>query len=791
MKKYFLPLIAASIILSAPLAVSAATPQELNKQYNDIRTTIRQRKYTDAVQAADAVLADKELSPKDRARFLALAAEASANQGASQYAAARAYYEKIIEDAAIDNTAKIDAINGLADAYIKSLTGQYLDRMDLAPAHNTLNRALQLPELKAEERALALLNIGRLYDREDKNQEAIDTYLQIQKLDVSDATKDKAWQAIIDVYVKEVLFDDDATAREATQNAVTIAQKQGFDLLSLYNRMGDFNAAKELLLKVLDDPQSTDAQRWAAFSQLPCFTRSSGLGRVDGRSNPVEFRALLREIQEVSSKYLPGLLEADPSRGSILLTTFKEAPVSPNIFYYSTNASPDYVAWAGAILSHVPKLSDKDYILVKQKYGDALAAQGDIGQIVPELQGTAEDARVDESTKFWAKLASASLVPRGRSISEIVGEQKTLSEKEKAQAILDAAQTVLLAGKDSGAQNLYEAYKKIVPDLPTATIKSTFMEQAPTDVGSWMNSEQVKSGKNRAQFDRPYGDNLKLLQETDANVERAATSESKNAGDRNTDFYVATDSQGIHFFIYAHDEHAQKVQDGLLRGSEFETYFAPGENQPYYWLMPKLPNTPARFSASSFVTMYPNANWRMPSTEDGTFRSDVRRVKDGFGITMSFSWELFYDKLPRNGTKWRFESIRWTRSGGFSFAGSQSVHNPSSWGDIVFDNLTPQNITAIKRAIIFSAVQKYQEAKRVTSPVMRWNDAELGDPAFYQRDVAPLLARLDGYAARTKEQMTDADIEDIFQNAVPGWMELEHNVDGMRAQYLKNKMLAK
>lgn len=732
MKKYFLPLIITSVICSAPLAFAAQT-------------------------------------------------------GTSSYIAAKSRYEKIINDAAIDNTTKIGAINDLSNAYIQSLTGQYLDKMDLSPAHDILNRALQLPDLKPEERALALLNIGKLYDREDNDKDALNTYQKIQKLNVSDATKHKTWQATIDVYVKEVLFDDNAAA---AKNAVSIAQKQGFDLVSLYDQMGDFNTVKVLLLKVLDNPQSTDAQRWKAFSGLPCFTRTTGPGSISGRSNPAEFRAMLREIQDVSTKYLPSLIKADPSRARILLTTFKGTPVSPNVFYYPTNANPNYVAWAGALLSQTPGLSTKDYDFVKQKYGNALAALGDIGQVVPELQGAAEDVRVAESKRFWAKLASASLVPHGRNIDEIIREQKVLSEKEKAQAILDAAQTVLLAGNDNRAQDLYDAYKKIVPDLPTATIKSTFMEHAPDDVGSWMNSAQVKNGINRAKFDRPYGDNLKLLQETDANANRAAATGSKNTGDHDTDFYVATDAQGIHFFIYAHDEHAQEVQDGLLNGSSFETYFAPGENQPYYWVMPRLPNTPATIDAASFKTMYPNARWRTPSVEDGTFRNEIRRVKDGFGISLFFSWDVFYDKLPQNGTKWKFESIRWTRSGGFSFAGSQSVHNPSSWGDIIFDNLTLQNQNAIKRAIIFDALQKYQDAKKITSPVMRWNDAELGDPAFYQSQVAPLLARLDKYAEKVNQNMTAADVDDIFQNAVPDWMEINFRVAALRTRYLMQKELA-
>jgi hypothetical protein len=153
------------------------------------------------------------------------------------------------------------------------------------------------------------------------------------------------------------------------------------------------------------------------------------------------------------------------------------------------------------------------------------------------------------------------------------------------------------------------------------------------------------------------------------------------------------------------------------------------------------------------------------------------------------SWDTFYDKLPHNGDKWQFEAFRWTRSGGFSFGGSESVHNRSSFGDIVFSGLTPERISAIKRAIVFKAVAKYRAAKGITQPVGNWADPETGDPAFYQTKVEPLLTTLDAYAGKANKDMSAADVETLFREAVPGWMELEYRVAALRAQYLKAKLL--
>jgi hypothetical protein len=439
-----------------------------------------------------------------------------------------------------------------------------------------------------------------------------------------------------------------------------------------------------------------------------------------------------------------------------------------------------------------PKLSDNDCAFVKQKQSNALIALGDISQANAELQSIVTDQRVDASTRFWAQLSLAGLASNDSDIPKLVKQETGLDKKTKAEIIIDAAQTVLLTGNDDVANKLYSVYEGMLPQLPTATIDCAFTPNAPSDVGSWLASPLLNDAKSSAKLDRPYGDNLKALVETDAATSgRNAGTSDKSTGDTDTDFHIACDAQGIHFFFDAHDTHAQEVLDGLLSGGSFETYLAPGKNQAYYTFIPRLPNGTISTAPGAFITMYPNSGFRLPSTEEGTLRNSVLPTKDGFGVSLFLSWELFYDKLPADGTKWQFESIRWTRSGGRSFAGSQSVHNRSSWGDIIFSGMTPENLTAIKRAIIFKAVAKYRDAKKITSPAGRWADAELGDPAFYQGKVAPLLVSLDDYADKVNEKMTPSDVETIFTEAVPGWMEIDYRMAALRKQYLEAKLFAK
>lgn len=772
MKRYFPIFLAAALIISTPFIASAATP--LDELYKTIQTEIREKNFGDAVTKARQALDDKTLSPKDKARFLNAAADASMKQSPTQYAQAKDFYEQIVADSTISNSDKINALNNLANAYISTLAGQYLDRMDLTPANEAVARALKLPNLTAEEQAAALKNIGNLYAREDNIDQAIAAYQQITTLDVSERTKNDAWHSIADIYMQQ----------GANDKAVALYRSHNFDLISLYKQLGEYDKATQLLTQTLDNSQLADKDRWSAFTKLPCWRR------VSGRNTPIAFLENLDNIQQLSAKYLPDFLAADPNRASVLLPSFKSVPVFRNSFYDRDIANPSYVAWAAPFLLKAPKLSDKDYALVKTKYINALAALNETKSVADETSNMQHDPRLDKPTQFWAKITNIAFTSKTADAVKAAQAEKALPEKDKAQAILDSAQTALQADNNTTARGLYAAYENLFAPQPQAVIKSTFMDKAPFDVGSWLASPLLKNKNDEAKLDRPYGDNLQFLLATDSsttgrNIDAAST---KSTGDTDTDFHIACDAQGVSFFFNAHDSHAREVLDGLVRGGSIEMYLAPGKDQAYLTYLPRWPSGEL---AANFMTMYPNANFRAPSTEDNTLRYSILPTENGFAVSLFLSWESFYDKLPTDGTKWQFEAIRWTRAGGLSFAGSQSVHNRSSWGDIVFNGLTDKNLTAIKRNILFKALAKYNAAIKITGDAGRWANPELGDPAFYQQDIVPLLRRWEQYASKVNDQMTDADIKVLFQQAVPDWMEINYRIAALRRQYLMDQEMGK
>jgi hypothetical protein len=315
------------------------------------------------------------------------------------------------------------------------------------------------------------------------------------------------------------------------------------------------------------------------------------------------------------------------------------------------------------------------------------------------------------------------------------------------------------------------------------------VEKAPIDVGAWLVSPWTKNPKRAGRLNRPYGDNLKLLLETDSAVT------SRNIGpdaggdadaENRTDFHALCDTEGVHLFFMAWDPKAAEVVNGFATGGSYEGYLAPGRYQPYTFFSIDLPGGHLN---DQFLTMYPNRFFRPASSKSGTVKTETHAVEGGFATTLFFSWEAFYDRLPGEGDAWAFENIRWTRAGGRSFGGSESVHNPSSWGDLVFTGLSPENRRVIKRRLVIKAAASYTRMKRdPAGPVSWWSDRDLGDPEFYDKALRPLVERLDALARQVSGGMTPEQVEMLFEQAVPGWLELPHLAAGLRRDYLAAKL---
>ena len=104
--------------------------------------------------------------------------------------------------------------------------------------------------------------------------------------------------------------------------------------------------------------------------------------------------------------------------------------------------------------------------------------------------------------------------------------------------------------------------------------------------------------------------------------------------------------------------------------------------------------------------------------------------------------------------------------------------------------MTKEQLRKIKRQIIFHARQEYLASKKLPNgPVDFWMDDVIGDPEFYHSKIKPLVEQLDAFLPKVSVSMSDADVDQVFQEAVPGWKELAYIVSAMRAKYLREQML--
>lgn len=742
------------LAFAMPLHAQPAT----NKAFTEIQQKLRQRQHAEAIAQAEQVLAAADLSPADRARFLKIAGEAHLARGGTEaLAAASACHERIITDATIANAAKVEALRNIADIQIAGLGGLELHQMDLAPAHATLERALVINGLSADDRAAALINIGNLHRREDKHAQARAAYEQVLQLKAGDRAIRNARQLIADTFAAEGDLD----------RAVAIYREHQFDLITFFEQRGRRELQHEECMRVLADESATEAARWNAFRRLPAWHPNS---------------RDLTAIRQACDQHLAAFAQKDPARLLVLLPTFKKADV---------DLETAFVEWAAALLLGAPRLSDGDYNLILTGRINALALQGRSQEVADAAKAMAEDARVTPSNRLWADLIFSTQANGTPAVIEAaIRRHDGLAAKEKSEALLAAGRTALRSRQEPLARLLLDAHRALLVQTGRAEIVCAFVAEAPSDIGGWLASPLLKDARGKAALDRPYGDNISFLVETDSAMtgrEAAAQSDTMD-DDSRTDFHIACDREGLHLFFKAHDTQVAQVVTGTVRGGGFEMYLAPGNHQAYYTLLTTLPK--GDFKPDMFLTSYPNRQHRTPTAESGTFRSQTRPIDNAIATYLFFAWETFYDKLPVTGTRWQFDAIRWTRAGGFSFGGSKSVHNRSSWGDIVFADMTDEHLAAIKRAIIPRAIAKYRQAKQVTRPVGNWADPDLGDVTFHEQVVAPLLKRLDEFVIRAGKGMTDDDVRDIFEHAVPGWMELDHHVAAARARYLEERLLA-
>ena len=307
-----------------------------------------------------------------------------------------------------------------------------------------------------------------------------------------------------------------------------------------------------------------------------------------------------------------------------------------------------------------------------------------------------------------------------------------------------------------------------------------FVDRDISGVSDWRDIEAEE-----AHYDRKFGSPTELMS-TDV------TTGGRNVTDTDRGKYAASmrlvaNRWGLHFLFTSKTDKAREIEAHRAFAGNFEAYLAPGKNKPYVCLM--TDDGEGRWRI--FNTAYDAIGQQSIDAKDpDRVRCSSAVTDDGFQTQLSLSWENFVNDLPRDGTVWDFENLRWG-SGGGSWNGLKTIHGRSSWGELVF-SLAPEERAKIVRRVADGAYFRFkrecvktQRIDRYEGCARHWRDPYVGDPAFYEAKVKPWAEPLLETGKVLAEQPSDKTILRLEENGtISQWHNVFFVLDRMRYDWL-------
>ena len=358
-----------------------------------------------------------------------------------------------------------------------------------------------------------------------------------------------------------------------------------------------------------------------------------------------------------------------------------------------------------------------------------------------------------------------------------------LEAKDHATAVKTIAQWALNLQRTEECERYSAAYVKLFKPAPERRYAMKFFAEPVASIDAW---RKVCGSLEKSFVDIKMSGDLDRLDTDVATGREAIETTEKDSKTARMEVTSLCDVEGVRIFLRVQDGNARAVERGFAGGLGTEMYFAPGAGEPYV-CFGSSPKTGVNFV---FRTAYTSAESKRMDFEDLKSKCAIREEKaftdNDYVLMLTFPWDAFYQKLPsKAGTEWRFECL----SGGYSWGGSQGVHESSSWGRLVFD-LKPEEIAAIRRRLVYDTYKTWNRGVRGTLPLFdRWADPVLGDPDFYETCLKPLETELKAEAAKVTETMTDDEVNEVYEKGALRWIGLSHEIDARRRVYLLDKFV--
>ena len=345
----------------------------------------------------------------------------------------------------------------------------------------------------------------------------------------------------------------------------------------------------------------------------------------------------------------------------------------------------------------------------------------------------------------------------------------------------------MIGNREDLVRALEEYRQSLYVPQPKKRYTVRFSERQVLGAESW---DSLPFKPEAQPMDRVYGGSMDFLS-TDVATGDRGEGVGKGTADKSVappSLSIVADVQGLHFRIVAPNPRAREVEGRMLEGGSYEGYIAPGVNQPYICFLVRM----STGDFTLFNTAYDSQNHRRINNEDRSlYRAQISYSDDAITTYFMLSWDAYATLIPEKGSVWEFENINWRKPGSACWNGTESIHGRSTWGELVFDMPAKARATILRR-VLFKVVADYRAEKRTNAAgegvLEHWADPGVGDPAFYEKCLAPLVEKLDGYAARVVPEMTDADVIDVAENALGEMRDLRFVVDRLRSRYLRDAL---
>ena len=395
-----------------------------------------------------------------------------------------------------------------------------------------------------------------------------------------------------------------------------------------------------------------------------------------------------------------------------------------------------------------------------------------------------EKIQFSPSERAWLRFADAILSGRP---TDSLAEETGLPAKERAELFAYIAGICQVWGRTDLAESFAARHEALLVPPPKRVCHVRFTEKPIESAEDW---RRLWPKLEKHYCDVQFKGSLQFL-ETDVatGVRRDIAIDKDGKPFSFMEMTAACDIRGLHIFLRLETDEARSIENGFGNAGSCETYLAPGKGQPYACI-----GVGPRGIEYTFQTTYDNANHRRLDTTGKksatSFSTKTYYTDHDYTIHLFYAWNPYAAKLPAPGADWRFDCISTQPFGRYTWGGSQGVHSASAWGDLRFD-LTPKQLTAIRRRLLFSTFRSYANVHYPPSATMNlfdyWKDPAVGDPAFFEKYLRPLQEELKGYAARVKEDMTDEEVDEVYTKGLLRWIALRDNIEGLHRRYLAEK----